>query len=177
MLTPYVAPRPAASQEVSTEQLDQMLAPVALYPDEVLASVLVASTYPIDVVQAARWRKEPANKTLQGDALAKALEAKSWDPSVKALAQFPEVLGMMSDQIEWTQTLGDAFLAHEPDVFARVQFLRQKAEAAGNLKSNKEQTVKKESNAETRTEYIAIQSANPRYVYVPVYQPSIVYGT
>ncbi|OYW52834.1 MAG: hypothetical protein B7Y80_18220 [Hyphomicrobium sp. 32-62-53] len=161
----------------STEELDQMLAPVALYPDEVLANVLMAATYPLDVVQAARWRKEAANKQLKGDELTKALEVKAWDPSVKALTLFPEVLGNMSDQIEWTQSLGDAFLAQEDEVFARVQYLRQKAEAAGNLKSNKQQTVTKQSNPETRTEYIVIQPASPQYVYVPVYQPTVVYGS
>ena len=183
MVIPSFAPISAFSQDVSaqktfsTEELDQMLAPVALYPDEVLANVLMAATYPLDVVQAARWRKEPANKKLKDDELTKALEAKNWDPSVKALTLFPEVLGNMSDQLEWTQSLGDAFLAQEDDVFARVQYLRQKAEAAGNLKSNKQQTVTKQSNPETRTEYIVIQPANPQYVYVPVYQPTVVYGS
>ncbi len=165
-----------AAKTFSTEQLDQMLAPVALYPDELLANVLMAATYPLDVVQAARWRKEAANKKITGDALAKALEQKAWDPSVKALTQFPDVLDTMSDKLDWTQSLGDAFLAQESDVFARVQFLRQKAEAAGNLKSNKQQTVKRETNTETRTEYIVIQPASPQYVYVPVYQPTVVYG-
>jgi hypothetical protein len=183
LATPALVGAPALAQEAegertfSTEQLDQMLAPVALYPDEVLANVLMASTYPLDVVQAARWRKEPANKKLSKDALTKALEEKTWDPSIKALTQFPELLQMMSDQLEWTQNLGDAFLAQEDDVFARVQFLRQKADAAGNLKSNKEQKVVKETNPETRTEYIVIKPAQPEYVYVPVYQPTVVYGS
>lgn len=174
--------RPAYSQDdsaqktFSTEELDQMLAPVALYPDEVLANVLMAATYPLDIVQAARWRKEPANKSLKGDALTKALEAKAWDPSIKALTLFPEVLQNMSEQLEWTQSLGDAFLAQEADVFARVQFLRQKADAAGNLKTNKEQKVTKQTNPDTRTDYIVIQPASPQYVYVPVYQPTVVYG-
>ncbi|MCU0732488.1 MAG: DUF3300 domain-containing protein, partial [Hyphomonas sp.] len=164
LLFTYVAAQPALSQDApqrsfSTEELDQMLAPVALYPDEVLANVLMAATYPLDVVQAARWIKEPQNKKLKGEALTKALEPKAWDPSIKALTQFPEVLGMMSDQLEWTQNLGDAFLGQEDDVFARVQFLRQKADVAGNLKSNKQQTVKKEVNPETRVEYIVIEPA------------------
>jgi len=182
LLFTYVAAQPALSQDApqrsfSTEELDQMLAPVALYPDEVLANVLMAATYPLDVVQAARWIKEPQNKKLKGEALTKALEPKAWDPSIKALTQFPEVLGMMSDQLEWTQNLGDAFLGQEDDVFARVQFLRQKADVAGNLKSNKQQTVKKEVNPETRVEYIVIEPARPEYVYVPVYQPTVVYGS
>lgn len=183
MVMLHFAPTRAYSQDASeqktfsTEQLDQMLAPVALYPDEVLANVLMAATYPLDVVQAARWRKEPANKKLKGDDLTKALEAKTWDPSVKALTLFPEVLANMSDQLEWTQSLGDAFLAQEDDVFARVQFLRQKAEASGNLKSNKQQTVTKQPASNSSTQYIVIQPANPQYVYVPVYQPTVVYGS
>jgi hypothetical protein len=182
LLSSFLSNQPAFGQDgqekaFSNEQLDQMLAPVALYPDEVLANVLMASTYPLDVVQAARWIKEPQNKKLKGDALAKALEAKPWDPSIKALTLFPEVLTMMSDQLEWTQNLGDAFLAQEDDVFTRVQFLREKADAAGNLKSNKQQTVKKEVNPETKTQYIVIEPARPEYVYVPVYQPTVVYGS
>ncbi len=181
-LTPAPLLSPAYGQDAgqktfSTEQLDQMLAPVALYPDEVLANVLMASTYPLDVVQAARWRAEPSNKKLKGDALAKALEGKAWDPSIKALTLFPEVLDLMSAQLEWTQSLGDAFLAQEDELFARVQYLRQKAEAAGNLKSNKQQTVKKQSNPQTQVEYIVIEPAKPEYVYIPVYQPTVVYGT
>ncbi len=167
----------ATQKTFTTEQLDQMLAPVALYPDEVLANVLMAATYPLDVVQAARWRMESANKKLKDGALTKALETKPWDPSIKALTLFPEVLNLMSDQLEWTQSLGDAFLAQEADVFARVQYLRQKADAAGNLKSNKQQTVKKQTNPDTRVEYIVIEPARPEYVYVPVYQPTVVYGT
>ncbi|MGD9671622.1 MAG: DUF3300 domain-containing protein [Hyphomicrobiaceae bacterium] len=160
-----------------TEQLDQMLAPIALFPDELVANILMASTYPLDVVQAARWRKEPANAKLKGDALTKALDGKNWDPSVKALTMFPDVLNMMSEKLEWTQTLGDAFLAQQGDVFARIQFLRQKAEQAGNLKTNKQQKVKKQADPKTQTEYIVIEAAQPDIVYVPVYQPTVVYGS
>ena len=160
-----------------TEELDQMLAPIALYPDELLANILMASTYPLDVVQAARWRKEPANAKLKGDALTKALEEKNWDPSIKALTMFPDVLQNMSDKLEWTQDLGDAFLAQEDDVFARVQYLRQKADEAGNLKTTKQQKVTKRANPETRTEYIVIEPAEPDVIYVPVYQPTVVYGS
>lgn len=92
----------ASAPTFKTEELDQMLAPIALYPDEVLSNVLMASTYPLEIVQAARWRKEPVNAKLKGDALSKALEEKDWDPSVKALTQFPDVLDMMSDKLEWT---------------------------------------------------------------------------
>lgn len=178
VLQPRVASSQATSEKTfSVEQLDQMLAPIALYPDELLANVLMASTYPLDVVQAARWRKEPANTKLKGDALTKALEAKSWDPSVKALTMFPDVLQTMSDKLEWTQSLGDAFLAQEGEVFARVQYLRQKADEAGNLKTTEQQKVTKRSNPETRTEYIVIEPAQPEVIYVPVYQPTVVYGS
>lgn len=154
-----------------TEELDQLLAPIALYPDELLTTVLMASTYPLEVVQAARWRKESGNAKLSGDALTKALESKDWDPSVKTLTQFPDVLNAMSDKLEWTQKLGDAFLAQQADVMDRVQFLRKKADEAGSLKSNKQQKVTKQTN------YIIIESASPQTVYVPVYQPAVVYGT
>jgi uncharacterized membrane protein YgcG len=168
-----------ATQEAifKTEELDQMLAPIALYPDELLANILMASTYPLDVVQAARWRKEPANAKLKDEALTKALEEKNWDPSIKALTMFPDVLQNMSDKLDWTQQLGDAFLAQEDDVFARVQYLRQKADEAGNLKTTKQQKVTKQPDPETRTEYIVIEPAEPDVVYVPVYQPTVVYGS
>jgi uncharacterized membrane protein YgcG len=150
------------------EELQQLLAPVALYPDQLLAQVLMASTYPLQIVQAARWQKE--NAKLAGEALDKALDAKEWDPSVKSLVPFPQVLSMMSDKLEWTQKLGDAFLAQQSDVMAEVQYLRSKAEQSGSLKSNKQQTV-------TKTEsVIVIQPASPQVVYVPVYNPTVVYG-
>ena len=169
----FLLPQSLQAQEAATfktEELDQMLAPIALYPDDLLSNVLMASTYPLEVVQAARWRAEPANTKLQGDALAKALEAQSWDPSVKSLVQFPDVLQTMSEKLEWTQKLGDAFLAQQDDVMDRIQFLRKKAEAAGNLKTNSQQKVAKQDD------YIVIEPASPDVVYVPVYQPTVVYG-
>lgn len=152
------------------EELAQMLAPIALYPDSLLTNVLVASTYPLEVVQAARWRKEPGNAKLKGEALTKALEAKDWDPSVKSLTQVPDVLETMSEKLDWTQKLGDAFIAQQEDVMAEVQYLRKKADQAGSLKTNKQQKVSKTEN------YIVIEPAKPDVVYVPVYQPSVVYG-
>jgi hypothetical protein len=151
------------------EELDQLLAPVALYPDDVLTQILMASTYPLEVVQAERWAKQ--NKSLKGDAMKAALEKQSWDNSVKALVPFPEVLTMMSEKLEWTQKLGDAFLAQQKDVMDTVQKLRRKALEAGNLKSSKEQEVKKEGDI------IIVQPANPQVVYVPTYDPMVVYGT
>ena len=177
----------ASAPTFKTEELDQMLAPIALYPDEVLSNVLMASTYPLEIVQAARWRKEPVNAKLKGDALSKALEEKDWDPSVKALTQFPDVLDMMSDKLEWTQKLGDAFLAQQEDVFGRIQFLRQKADEAGNLKTTKQQKVTKqertspppggEASSSTQSVYYVIEPADPEVVYVPVYEPAVVYGS
>jgi len=158
----------------STEELDQILAPIALYPDDLLSNVLMAATYPLEVVQAARWIAEPENADLKGAALTKALEDKDWDPSVKALTQFPDVLAMMSEQLDWTQKLGDAFIASEADVMDRIQHLRDKAEEAGNLKSNEHQTVTTRSVG--GDDYIYIEPADPEIVYVPVYDPLEVYG-
>jgi uncharacterized membrane protein YgcG len=151
------------------EELEQILAPIALYPDALLTQVLMASTYPLDIVQADRWAKQ--NKDMKGDALAKALEAQTWDPSVKSLVNFPQVLAMMSEKIDWTQKLGNAFLSQQKEVMDTVQDLRAKARAAGNLKTTKEQKVIVEK------ETIVIQSASPQVIYVPAYNPTVVYGT
>ncbi len=145
-----------------------MVAPIALYPDALLAQVLMAATYPLEIIEADRWSKQ--NKGLKGDALNAAVDKQSWDTSVKSLASFPQVLGMMSDKIEWTQKLGDAFLAQQKDVMATVQKLRAKAHAAGNLKTNSEQKVV------VQEQIIEIVPANPAVVYVPAYNPTVVYG-
>jgi hypothetical protein len=152
------------------EELDQMLAPIALYPDELLVQVLMAATYPLEVVQAYRWVQ--ANPNLNGDPLAVALEQRNWDPSVKSLVNFPSVLQMMNDRLEWTQKLGDAFLAQKDQLMATVQELRQKAEAQGSLRTTSEQRV----IVEPQTQTIVIEPATPEVVYVPVYDPTIVYG-
>lgn len=157
--------KPAFKQE----ELEQLLAPIALYPDSLLTQILMASTYPLELVQADRWAKK--NKDMKGDALAKALEAQPWDPSVKSLVNFPQVLQMMSEKLDLTQKLGDAFLAQQKDVMATIQKLRAKAKASGNLKTTKEQVVKVEQ------EVIIIESASPQVVYVPSYNPTVVYGT
>jgi hypothetical protein len=168
------APPWAEAQEAGTaktfnnEELDQILAPIALYPDPLLTQVLMASTYPLEIVQADRWAKQ--NKNMKGDALAKALEAQPWDPSVKSLVNFPEVLAMMSEKIDWTQKVGDAFLAQQKDVMGAIQNLRAKAQAAGNLKTTNEQVVKVEK------EVIIIEPASPQVIYVPAYNPTVVYG-
>ena len=152
------------------EELDQMLAPIALYPDELLVQVLMAATYPLEVVRASRWVK--ANPNLRGDQLAAALEQEDWDPSVKSLANFPSVLQMMNDRLEWTQKLGDAFLAQEEQIMDSVQKLRKKAQAEGRLRTTNEQTVIEDLQSQT----IIIEPAVPEVVYVPVYDPTIVYG-
>jgi len=152
------------------EELDQLLAPLALYPDSLLAQVLMASTYPLEVVLAGRWVK--ANQSLKGDALTKALEQQDWDPSVKSLVNFPQVLDMMSEKLDWTQKLGDAFLAQQKDVMDTVQKLRLKAYGEGNLKTTEQQKV----IVEEETKTIIVEPANPQVVYVPTYNPTVVYG-
>jgi len=157
-------PAPAFSQG----ELEQILAPIALYPDDVLAQILMASTYPLEIVEADRWVKR--NSGLKGDALTAALEKERWDPSVKSLVNFSQVLAMLSEKLDWTQKLGDAFLSQEKDVMQAVQTLRRKAESSGNLKSTPEQKVIVEK------ETIIIQPSNPQVVYVPAYNPTVVYG-
>jgi hypothetical protein len=169
-----VPPTPQSGQAVTEKEyrqevLDQLVAPIALYPDSVLTQILIASTYPLEVVQADRWVKQ--NKSLKGDAMTAALEKQPWDNSVKALAPFPDVLTMMSEKLDWTQKLGDAFLAQQKDVMDTVQKLRRKASEAGNLKHTKEQELKMDGDN------ITIQPTSPQVVYVPTYDPTVVYGT
>ena len=167
-LPPSLFSQGAPAKTFKQEELDQLLAPIALYPDDVLAQILMASTYPLEVVQADRWVKQ--NKSLKGDAQKAAVEKQTWDNSVKSLVPFPDVLAMMSDKLDWTQKLGDAFLEQEKDVMATVQMLRRKASEAGNLKSSSELAVKKEADI------IIIEPANPQVIYVPSYNPTVVYG-
>jgi len=162
----------AAKGDFSQGELDQMLAPIALYPDSVLSQILMATTYPIEIVQADRWVK--AHKDLKGDAAAKALEQETWDPSVKSLVNFPDVLAMLSAKLDWTQKLGDAFIADSKAVMDAVQRLRAKAKDAGKLDSTKEQKVTVESSG--TTEVIKIESSDPKVIYVPTYDTTVVYG-
>lgn len=163
-----MAQQAAQGAPIKQEELDQLLAPIALYPDALIAQILMASTYPLDVVNASRFAKQNAN--LKGDALTKALESQSWDPSVKSLVNFPQVLTMMNDKLDWTQKLGDAFLAGEKPVMDTIQSLRAKAQAAGNLKTTKEQKVI------VQEKIIVIEPASPQVIYVPTYNPTVVYG-
>jgi len=153
----------------SQAELDQLLAPIALYPDGLLSQILMAATYPLEVVQAARWSR--ANPGLSGAEAVKAVEGESWDPSVKSLVAFPQVLQMMDEKLEWTRDLGEAFLAHRALVMDTVQKLRKRAYDAGTLRSNQYYRV------ERRGDHIVIEPANPEVVYVPYYDPRVVYGT
>src|SRR5262245_12339644 len=175
---------PARAQDAptfSSEELEQIVAPIALYPDSLLAQVLMASTYPLEVVEAARFAKE--NPNLKDQALDDALQGKTWDASVKSLVSFPQVLTMMNEKLDWTQKLGDAFLAEQSSVMDAVQRLRQKAKAEGNLESTKEQKVIVEQAPPTEVvveqappTIIKIEPADPQVVYVPTYNPTVVYG-
>jgi len=170
---PAPAPAAAPGAAVSQQELDQLLAPIALYPDALIAQILMASTYPLEIVEAARWSK--ANPNLKEKALEDALQQQTWDPAVKSLTAVPQVLKQMNENLSWTQKLGDAFLADQKAVMTTIQALRGKAQAAGNLKTTPEQTVKTET-VENKTVYI-IESAKPETVYVPTYNPSVVYGS
>src|SRR5574341_2255900 len=162
---PIGAPVPRTFQPA---ELHQLLAPIALYPDALVAQILMAATYPLEVVLAARWVR--ANPNVTGPQLEEAMQQQPWDPSVKSLTAFPQVLAMMDAHLDWTQKLGDAFLAQQENVLATVQTLRAKAQAAGTLQSTPQQTVI------VGPQVIRIEPVTPQIVYVPVYDPTIVYG-
>jgi hypothetical protein len=173
--TPAPTAAPAPSKPLyKAEELDQMLAPIALYSDSLLAQVLMAATYPLEVVEAARWVK--ANPNQKGDAAVKAVDDKTWDVSVKSLVAFPQVLTMMSDKLEWTQKLGDAMLAQQKDVSESIQRLRKLAYDSGNLKTSDQQKVNVQPPSSGTPQVIVIEPAQPQSVYVPVYEPSWAYG-
>jgi len=159
----------ASSENFSREELAQMLAPIALYPDTLLSQVLMASTYPIEVIEADRWVKR--NPDLKDERLDSALEDQDWDPSVRALCHFPSILALMSDNISETVNIGNAFLAQEDEVMDTVQELRHKAYEKGNLDTNREQKVI------VKKETIIIEPADPRVYYVPYYDPLTIYGS
>jgi len=165
---PTILAQQAEQTVFKQEELDQILAPIALHPDPLVSQILMASTYPLEVVQADRWAKQ--NAKLKGDALTAALEKQDWDASVKSLVNFPQVLTMMSEKLDWTQKLGDAFLADQKVVLDTIQKLRAKAQESGNLKTTQEQTVIVEEKI------IKIEPANPQVIYVPSYNPTVVYG-
>ena len=170
---PLVCATPATAQEnLSNAQLDQLLAPIALYPDALLSQVLMASTYPADVAAAAQWSR--TNPSLSGDPAVRAVASEPWDPSVQSLAAFPSVLDLMGRQPQWVQQVGDAFLDQPNDVMDSVQRLRRQAAAAGSLKSNEQQRVVMQGSGPTTI--VQIEPANPQVVYVPQYNPTVVYG-
>ena len=162
----------AQTATLKSEELEQLVAPIALYPDTLLSQVLIASTYPLEIVEAERW--VTGNKNLKGEALKKAVDQKKWDDSVKALTATTDVLSMMSGKLEWTQKLGDAVLAQQPDVMDAIQRLRQKAQANDKLKTTKQQKVS--TVQQSGRDYIVIEPAVPQTVYVPYYDPAVVYG-
>ena len=155
---------------LTAEELQGLVAPIALYPDALVAQILGAATFPDQVAAASGWLQQ--NKNLTGAALAQAVDAQPWDPSVKALTQFPSVLDNMAKNLSWASALGEAYHTQGPDVMTAVQTLRAKAQAAGNLKSGSQITVVQQS-----PQVIVIQPTNPQVVYVPTYNPTVVYGT
>jgi uncharacterized membrane protein YgcG len=166
---PPVQQAAVAGPSLTQAQLDQLVAPVALYADPVLTDVLTASTYPLEVVEARRWTDDPANAALNGDALATALAAQDWDPSIKALVPFPEVLETMDSHLDWTERLGEAFLAQQADVMDAIQRLRHRAQSAGTLESSAQQMVASDGDDVT----IAPPSD---VIYIPTYDPWCAYG-
>src|SRR6202049_3562665 len=150
------------------QELQQLVAPSALYPDALVAQILAASTYPAQIVEADRWVQSHSN--LKGEELAKEVDKQPWDPSVKALAQFPSVLENMDKNLSWTSSLGDAYANQQQDVTNAVQEMRQQAQKAGHLNSNEQEQVT------TQGSTIVIEPANPEVVYVPAYDPWLVYG-
>jgi Protein of unknown function (DUF3300) len=168
---PTAAPEQAAVK-IPADQLDSLVAPIALYPDALLSQTLVASTYPLEVVQLKQWLDQ--HKDLKGKALADAALKQDWDPSIQALAGLPDLVKQLADNIKWTTDLGNAFLAQQSDVMDAVQRMRKKAEDAGNLKSSEQQKV--ETKVVENKQVIIVQQASPEVVYVPSYNPTVVYG-
>jgi uncharacterized protein DUF3300 len=150
------------------EELQQLVAPIALYPDALVSQILAGATYPTEIVEANRWMQEHPNLRVQE--LANEVDKQPWDPSVKALTQFPSVLANMDKNLSWTSSLGDAYANQPQDVMDAVQVMRARAQTAGNLKTDKHEKV------ETQANTIIIEPAEPEVVYVPTYDPWIVYG-
>jgi uncharacterized protein DUF3300 len=158
--------------KIPPEQLDSLVAPIALYPDPMLAQVLAASTYPLEIIQLQQWLEN--NKSLKDKALADAVGKQPWDPSVQALAALPEVVKRLANDIQWTTDLGNAFLAQQSDVMDAVQRMRKKAQGKGNLKTTEQQKV--ETKVIENKSVIVVEQASPQVVYVPSYDPVVVYG-
>ena len=163
---PDQSPTPVVKQ--TPAQLQQLVAPIALYPDELVAEVLAAATYPTQIVEAKRWLQD--HKDLQGKQLGDEVDKQNWDSSVKAMTEFPSVLANMDKNLSWTSSLGDAYVNQQQEVMDAVQVMRQHAQASGNLSSNSQEKVEKKDKT------IVIEPVNPDTVYVPEYDPWIVYG-
>src|SRR5713226_6123038 len=158
----------ASASKPSPEELQQLVAPIALYPDALVAQILAASTYPTQIVEADRWMQRHSH--LKGEDLAKEVDKQDWDPSVQALAQFPSVLENMDKNLSWSSALGEAYANTPQDVTDAVQEMRQEAQKAGHLNSNEQEQVTTQGNT------IIIEPADPQVVYVPAYDPWLVYG-
>jgi hypothetical protein len=172
---PPQSPENSATEQaalIPPDQLDSLVAPIALYPDPMLSQTLVASTYPLEIIQLQQWLEK--NKTLKDQALADAVKKQTWDPSIQAMAALPEVVKKLAENIQWTTDLGNAFLAQQSDVMDAVQRMRKKAQGAGNLKSTDQQKV--EVQTVESKQVIVIQQSSPEVVYVPSYNPTVVYG-
>ena len=163
------AQAPAAAASFTKEQLEQIVAPMALYPDPLVSQMLMASTYPLEIVEAARWLK--TNPGLKDKALEEGLKTQDWDASVKSLCGFPDVIKQMDENLDWTQDLGDAFLAQKTELMDTLQRMRGKAYDAGQLKTTEQQVVTQQPD-----KIIVIQPADPEVIYVPTYSPTVVYG-
>src|SRR5438309_887273 len=161
-------PTPVQAAQETPEQLQQLVAPIALYPDALVAQILAASTYPTEIVEADRWVQQHSD--LKGEQLAQAVDQQSWDPSIKAMTQFPSVLASMDKNLSWASALGDAYVNQQQAVLDAVQTMRKRAQQAGNLESTPQE------NVTTQGQTVVIQPANPEVVYVPAYDPWTVYG-
>jgi hypothetical protein len=171
------APQSEPASQLSPGRLMQMLAPIALYPDDLLADILMAATYPLDVVEAARWLQDPQNAGLKGDQLFAALQEKPWDPSVKSLTPFPQILRMLDANLEWTEELGESYLADPAGVMDSIQTLRRRAQLAQRLVMTPQLVVSQQQNPTSAEEPIAIEPSSPGLLYVPICDPSFVYGS
>src|SRR5689334_2556648 len=163
-----------AAVTIPAEQLDSLVAPIALYPDNLLSQTLVASTYPLEIIQLQQWLEKNPNLVKDQKKLTEAVKKQPWDPSIQAMAPLPDVVKRLSDDIQWTTDLGNAFLAQQKDVMDAIQRMRNKAEDTGALASNQQQKV--ETKVIESKEVIVIEQSNPEVVYVPSYNPTVVYG-
>ncbi len=169
---PQASTAAPAAQKIPDDQLDSLVAPIAMYPDPLLAQVLAASTYPLEIIQLQQWLEK--HKDLKDKALMDAVTKEDWDPSVQSMASLPEVVKRLADDIKWTTDLGNAFLAQQSDVMDAVQRMRKKAQDKGTLKTTEQQKV--ETKVVETKQVIIIEQANPQVVYVPSYDPVVVYG-